>query len=93
MGIDAPMPLSRSKGKVHHLLGDSCDPLSHWKSNRAFCRVAAEVDMGALALAMFIGLYGFGSELIGYADSDGKVKLAVFVAFMLGIVCGYRTGK
>jgi hypothetical protein len=50
-------------------------------------------DMGALALAMFIGLYGFGQELIGYSDSDGKVKLAVFVAFMLGIVCGYRTGK
>jgi hypothetical protein len=49
--------------------------------------------MGALALAMFIGLYGFGQELIGYSDSDGKVKLAVFVAFMLGIVCGYRTGK
>jgi hypothetical protein len=58
--------------------------------------VAALLPIGGpmvgLATAMFIGLFAFGHELLGWggAPSD-KVQLGLFVAFILGIVCGYKT--
>ncbi len=47
--------------------------------------------MMGLALAMFIGLFGFGAEMLGWSDPDGNVRLALFMAFLFGMVCGYRT--
>lgn len=47
--------------------------------------------MAGLALAMFIGLFGFGHEMLGWSDPDGHVQLALFTAFVLGIISGYRT--
>lgn len=47
--------------------------------------------MAGLALAMFIGLFGFGHEMLGWSDPDGHVQLALFTAFILGIISGYRT--
>ena len=47
--------------------------------------------MAGLALAMFVGLFGFGHELVGWNDPDGHVQLALFMAFIFGIVSGYRT--
>ena len=48
--------------------------------------------MVGLATAMFIGLFAFGHELLGWgsAPSD-EVQLGLFLAFILGIVCGYKT--
>lgn len=46
--------------------------------------------MAALALAMFIAIFGFGQELIGWTDPDGDVRLGLFMAFLFGIICGYR---
>lgn len=48
--------------------------------------------MVGLAIAMFIGLFAFGHELFGWsgAPSD-EVQLGLFLAFILGIVCGYKT--
>jgi hypothetical protein len=48
--------------------------------------------MVGLATAMFIGLFAFGHELFGWsgAPSD-EVQLGLFLAFILGIVCGYKT--
>lgn len=48
--------------------------------------------MGGLALVMFIALYGFGDQLLGWPQS-GAVQLGLFLAFVLGIICGYRTAK
>ena len=47
--------------------------------------------MMGIALAMFIGLFAFGSKLLGWSDPDGSVQFGLFVAFVLGVICGYRT--
>lgn len=46
--------------------------------------------MGVIALGMFIGLWGWGQEAFGWADPDGQIHMAIFVTFILGIICGYR---
>ena len=43
-----------------------------------------------LAVAMFVGLFGWGSQYFGWSDPTGKVQLALFTAFILGVVCGYK---
>ena len=47
--------------------------------------------MLGLALAMFIAVFGFGEELLGWSDPGGQVRLGLFMSFLFGIVCGYRT--
>jgi hypothetical protein len=47
--------------------------------------------MAGLAVAMFIGLFGFGHEMLGWSDPNGNVKLGLFMAFIFGIISGYRT--
>lgn len=46
--------------------------------------------MGMIALAMFIGLWGWGQQMFGWADPVGQVRLALFASFIFGIICGYR---
>ena len=46
--------------------------------------------MTGLALMMFIALFAFGGQLIGWSDYQGHVQLGLFMAFLFGIVCGYR---
>ena len=40
---------------------------------------------------MFIGLFAFGGELLGWNDTGNKVQLGLFASFLFGIICGYRT--
>lgn len=47
--------------------------------------------MVALASAMFVGLFGWGADYFGWSDPDGKVQLALFTAFVLGAVSGYKS--
>ena len=47
--------------------------------------------MMGIALGMFIGLFAFGHEMLGWQDPQGQVQLGLFMAFLFGIVCGYRT--
>lgn len=48
--------------------------------------------MVGLATAMFIGLFAFGQEFFGWSNHENdQVQLGLFVAFILGIVCGYKT--
>jgi hypothetical protein len=49
--------------------------------------------MMGLALMMFIGLFAFGEQLVGWSDPNGQVQLGLSMAFLFGIVCGYRTGR
>jgi hypothetical protein len=46
--------------------------------------------MGVVALAIFIGLWAYGQEIFGWQDSTGDIKMAIFLAFILGIICGFR---
>jgi hypothetical protein len=43
-----------------------------------------------LALAMFVALFGWGAQYFGWSDPVGKVQLALFTAFILGVICGYK---
>lgn len=45
----------------------------------------------AVAVAMFTALFGWGSSYFGWYDPDGKVQLALFTTFVLGLVCGFKS--
>lgn len=48
--------------------------------------------MVGLAAAMFVGLFAFGYELFGWTkDAHESVHLGLFLSFVLGIICGYKT--
>jgi hypothetical protein len=46
--------------------------------------------VGAIAIAMFVGLVGFGGKYFGWEDPDGKVQLALVTSFILGIIGGFK---
>ena len=47
--------------------------------------------MIGLAIAMYIGLFGWGATYFGWHDPAGTVQLALATSFILGIVCGYKS--
>jgi len=47
--------------------------------------------MVAISAMMFMALFGFGQTYFGWSDPEGKVRLALFATFTLGIICGYKT--
>jgi hypothetical protein len=53
--------------------------------SRRYCMVAG------VALAMFIALFGWGASYFGWDDPSGKVQLALFTSFILGIVASYKS--
>lgn len=51
-----------------------------------------ECIMVGLATAMFVGLFAFGQQFLGWQKAtNDEVQLGLFLAFILGIVCGYKT--
>jgi hypothetical protein len=44
--------------------------------------------MSGLALALFVGLFAWGQQAVGYDDPHGKVRLAVLAAFCFGLLIG-----
>ncbi|HET7408601.1 MAG TPA: hypothetical protein VFJ13_00240 [Paracoccaceae bacterium] len=48
--------------------------------------------MGALALAMFVMLFGFGDQILG-GFTDATIRLAIFASFLFGIICGWKTNR
>ncbi|WP_022683266.1 hypothetical protein [Sphingobium bisphenolivorans] len=49
--------------------------------------------MGGLALAMFVGLFAFGQQIMGYEDPHGRVQLALLATFTFGVLIGYRSNN
>jgi hypothetical protein len=48
--------------------------------------------MVGLAAAMFVALFGFGAQFFGWSDTaHEKIQLGLFLSFLLGIICGYKT--
>lgn len=48
--------------------------------------------MVGLAIAIFIGLFAFGQQFLGWGSTaNDSVQIGLFMAFVLGIVCGYKT--
>ena len=48
--------------------------------------------MVAIAAAMFIALFGWGHDYFHWSDPSGRVQLALFTSFILGIICGSAIG-
>ena len=46
--------------------------------------------MAGIAMIMFIALFAFGDQWFGWTDGGGRIQLALFSAFLFGIICGYR---
>ncbi|UVO52699.1 hypothetical protein [Sphingomonas sp. SUN039] len=46
--------------------------------------------MGFIATALFVCLFVFGPQVLGYSDDDGGIKLALFATFAFGVLAGYR---
>ena len=46
--------------------------------------------VAAIAIVMFVALFGWGAEYFGWHDSSGKVQLALFTSFILGIAASYK---
>jgi len=44
-----------------------------------------------LAVAIFVALFGWGATYFGWSDPEGKVRLALFTTFVLGVLCGNRS--
>ncbi|MDO7833626.1 hypothetical protein Q4610_01075 [Sphingobium sp. HBC34] len=49
--------------------------------------------MSGLALAMFVGLFAWGQQIVGYDDPHGKVQLALLATFSFGLMIGYRAHR
>jgi hypothetical protein len=47
--------------------------------------------VAGIALAMFIALFGWGARYFGWSDPTGKVQLALFTSFILGVVASYKS--
>ncbi|NJC34354.1 hypothetical protein GGR88_001828 [Sphingomonas jejuensis] len=46
--------------------------------------------MAAIAIIIFVGLFSFGGEAFGWVAYEADVRLALFLTFVLGIICGMR---
>jgi hypothetical protein len=46
--------------------------------------------MAGLAMILFITLFAFGAQYFGWSESVSQIQLALFAAFVFGIICGYR---
>ena len=64
-------------------------PLGAW-SGRPKWGSGRRGQVTGLALAMFIALFGWGASYFGWYDPQGKIQLALFTTFILGVICGYK---
>jgi hypothetical protein len=49
--------------------------------------------MGALALAIFVGLYLVVAGSSAFVSSKSDMQIILFLSFVLGIICGYRVSR
>jgi hypothetical protein len=52
--------------------------------SKVICMVAG------IAIAMFIGLFGWGADYFGWHDPTGRIQLALVTSFILGAVASYK---
>lgn len=46
--------------------------------------------VAGIAIAMFIGLFGWGADYFHWSDPTGKIQLALATSFILGAVASYK---
>jgi hypothetical protein len=76
-------------GKLYRIFTPICPNLA--RRGLPIGDVRSERMIVGLAAMMFVWLFGWGQEYFHWSDPSGKVQLALFASFVLGIVCGYKT--
>lgn len=74
-------------GKFYHLF-TLIEDNSH--GSGAFLPAGRNSMAGALAIAMFVALVGFGGRYFGWSDPDGHIQLALITSFILGVIGGFK---
>jgi len=46
--------------------------------------------VAGLALILFVALFAFGGQYFGWPEAGGRIQLALFCAFIFGIICGLK---
>jgi hypothetical protein len=84
------MPPSLSDSKLYHFFTHFRPKMGctgpFWSGG-----VRVGLSMVGLAAMMFVALFGWGHTYFHWSDPHGRVQLALFTAFILGIICGYKT--
>ena len=83
------MPPSPFGSKLYPIV-TTCWPNFARAGRRARRRGRGRTMVG-LAAMMFVALFGWGHQYFHWSDPHGRVQLALFTSFILGIICGYKT--
>ncbi|MET0371146.1 MAG: hypothetical protein ABW039_07190 [Sphingobium sp.] len=51
------------------------------------------IEMSGLALAMFVALFAWGQQIVGYDDPHNRVQLTLLATFAFGLLVGYRAHR
>jgi hypothetical protein len=81
------MARGRRSGKLYHLFTLAG---AFWDRRDLWARGEWKTMIVGLAVAIFVALFGWGSNYFGWSDPDGTVQLALATSFILGILSGYR---
>ena len=87
--IAPAMARTQAESKVHRIFTRIDDHRRPWP-RRGGAGQAKAGPMAPIALTMFVSLFAFGASYFGWEDPGGKVQLALFAAFLFGIICGYK---
>ena len=77
------MAAAAGGGKLYHLFTLS-------DASSAPEREGGRLMLVGIAVAMFVAMFAWGSNYFGWSDPEGKVQLALFTSFILGIIGGYK---
>ena len=91
-GRAGAMPPPRRSGKLYGPLTVAVHTRAGESARVAHIR-EEDARMAGLAMVMFIALFAFGSSYFGWEDVGGRVSLALFAAYIFGVICGYRVNK
>ena len=83
------MPRGRPMGKLYRIF-TIFRPMMERRSLCAGMIRGIGMIVGIAAM-MFVALFGWGQDYFHWTDPTGKVQLALFASFILGIICGYKT--
>jgi hypothetical protein len=83
------MPRGRAMGKLYRIF-TIFRPIMGRRSVCAGVMRGYRMVVGIAAL-MFVALFGWGEDYFHWTDPTGRIQLALFASFILGIICGYKT--
>jgi hypothetical protein len=77
------MAAAAGTGKLYHLFTSR-------DASSGPGRGGGSLMLVGIAVAMFVAMFAWGGDYFGWSDPEGKVQLALFTSFILGIIGGYK---